>query len=92
MNLSVYDAGTISEGAHLAGLLPYLEQYIGKLERTLDFQTMQRLDHGELSPQDALNAWQEKRAIRKVLSHFKQVIRGASTVAERNIEELNNGS
>lgn len=88
MTLTVLDAGTISEGAHLSGLLPYLEEYIGKLERTLDFQTMQRLDAGELTPDLALIAWQEKRALRKVLSHFKQTIRIGLTVADRNIEEL----
>lgn len=86
--LSVIDAGTIAEGAHLAGLLPYLKEYIGKLERALDKRTIQRLSKAELTPELALIAWQEKNALRSVLTHFTQAVRIGVSVAEENIEEL----
>lgn len=86
--LTVVDAGTIAEGARLSGMLPYLEQYIDKLERTLENKVFARLDKGELTPEEAMFAWQEKLILRRLVRHFTQQTRIGLAVADEHIEEL----
>lgn len=86
--LTAVDAGTIAEAARLSGMLPYLEQYIDKLEHTLETKIYQKLDKGELTPDQALFAWQEKLILRRLIRHFTHQTRIGQTIASEHIEEL----
>ena len=58
----------------LVELMPFLEVEIAGLVKTLENKTFSALNKGELTPQDALNAWAEKNSYIKLLSKFKQRI------------------
>lgn len=67
--------GQIADGARLQGLLPYLEQYINKLQDQLDQRVFALVRQGKLSGEVAQMAWQQKLAYNMILKHFQQQIR-----------------
>ena len=56
----------------LTELMPFLEVEIAGLVKALENKTFSALNKGELTPQDALNAWAEKNSYVKLLTKFKQ--------------------
>ena len=66
----------------LVELMPFLESEIGELIKALENKTFSALNKGELTPQDAINAWAEKNSYVKLLSKFKQRVRIGQSVGE----------
>ena len=65
----------------LVELMPFLEREIGELVKALENKIFSALNKGELTPQDALNAWAEKNSYVKLLSKFKQRVRSGQSIA-----------
>ena len=86
--LKALDAGMVQEAARLLPMLPYLEEYIHKLDKALEQKTFTKLDKGELTPDMALYAWQEKMAYRRLLRHFNQQVRIGQAIAAEHSEEM----
>lgn len=82
--LAQLDASLIAEGARLAGVLPYLEEELDKIERRLDMRIYAQLDKDELSPDQALLAWQEKHILKRIRNSFVTKVKMGTSVAERN--------
>lgn len=77
------DIQKFSEGAKLAGFLPYLESYTDKMEKALRVKVFAALDKKELTPDVALYAWMELQTIYRLKSHFNQHVRIGQAAGER---------
>lgn len=82
------DASTIVEGARLAGILPYLNEALNKLESVVDTKMYTLMNKNELTPEVALYAWQEKHVLHKLRKSFNSKVRLGEAVAERNATDL----
>lgn len=77
------DAALVADQAFIVNALPYLKAEADKQIRELENRTFTALDKGELTPELALYAWMEIRAVRKTLSRFETRARiGASVGAK----------
>jgi hypothetical protein len=90
--LAMEDFGRITEGAKLAGFLPYLEEEIYKMEQLLEDQVFKKLAAKALTPEMALEAWIEKVAYRRLLKRFNQTVRMGTSIAEQHQEDLSGTS
>lgn len=88
---SMEELDQLGSMAELQGFLPYLQDAIDKMERTLENKVFMLLDQGKLTEQLALYAWQEKLILRRIVSRFNTKIRVGSTIAERYSQDLNIG-
>jgi hypothetical protein len=82
------DATALVEGARLAGMLPYLNETLSKMEQALNTRIYTLLNKNELTPEVALYAWQEKHVLNKLRKSFNMKVRLGEAVAERNAPEL----
>lgn len=85
---SMRETDSLGEMARLAGFLPLLERQISKMERTLESKVFMLMDKGSLTPDMALYFWQEKLALRRLLSHFNQTVRIGQTIGENIKDEV----
>src|SRR5690242_8899812 len=72
------DAGDLSDIRNVAviqGFLPYLEAELAKMDKALENRVLTALEHGEFTPQQALEAWYEKATYTKLLRRLTQVVR-----------------
>ena len=91
MILSMEETDALGEVAQLAGFLPYLEQALDKMDAALERKVFRLLDTGELTPQLAVYAWQEKLMLRRLLRTFDQKVKIATAIGERVAPEINIG-
>lgn len=83
----------ISGGRQVAGVLGELEPHLQKMGNTLISATIGRLQRGELSEAQALEAWRELASYRKVLRRLEtQMTMGTEAAQElaRRTEEGKN--
>ena len=68
------------EAARLAGILPEIEGFLGRMQRAVETRTLIALDKGLLTPDQALYAWMEVGTLRKLLGKFKGPALAATTL------------
>ena len=88
MTLSMEETDTLGQVAQLAGFLPYLEEAIDKLDAALEAKVFRLLDTGQLTPQLAMFAWQEKLILRRLVRSFNTKIRVAQSIGEAHSDDL----
>ena len=86
----VEDMAAAKDLSHLIGVLPHLEYEINRMNVALDNRIFTLLEHSELTPELALQAWMEKNANRKLLSRFNQRIQIGQSSGER-VKNILNG-
>lgn len=86
------DAGEIRNVAIIQSFLPYLEAELAKMDRALENRVLTALEHGELTPQQALEAWYEKATYTKLIRRLTQTVRVGQTKGAAFANELENGS
>lgn len=91
MMLTMEETDALGQVAQLAGFLPYLEEAIDTMDAALEARVFGLLDKGELTPQLALFAWQEKKILRLLLRRFNTKVKVATSIGERLAPELNIG-
>lgn len=85
---SAEDLGKLADGAAMSGFLPYLEREVEAMYAALETRVFRALDAGELTPELAFAAWQEKRAYALLLKRFSTRIRVGVAAAERVSEYM----
>lgn len=85
---SMRETDSLGEMARIAGFLPLLEQQISKMDRTLETKVFALMNKGTLTPDMALYFWQEKLALRRLLSHFNQSARIGQAIGENIKDEV----
>ena len=78
------DVGRIGDAARLAGYLPYLEKEVDRLCKSVESRTLSTLSSGALTPEDALYAWHEINAYRKVLKKLGVQVKVGVTLGEKH--------
>lgn len=89
--IGIEESSLIEEGSRLAGFMPYLAERLNKMEDVLEKKIFQLLDKGELTPQLAVYAWQEKRILRNLYSGFNQKVEVSKGLAEQFKNDLSFG-
>lgn len=84
------ELGLIRDAARLSGFLPELKEVIYKMERIAERKVLDALARGELTPEKALLAWQEKAIMRGILAKFDQKVLVGSSLASQHQNTLNN--
>lgn len=83
--MDIQEYGSVVDTVKLVGFLPYLREALDKMEDLLERKTFDALDKGELTPDKALFAWQEKLVLRRVLARFDQKLRVSQAIGERTL-------
>ena len=78
----------VKQGVVLAGFLPYLEAEVAGMVKSLENRVFTGITAGTLTAEQALNAWMERHALRKLLVNFEQKIKASQTVAAVNAKSL----
>lgn len=89
MTVAPEEMAKISEGARLAGFLPYIEQEVAKMERMVENKAYLHIMKGTLTPEMALNYWLEKKAYHSLLTRFEQKVKIGQLAGNRLGVELN---
>ncbi len=60
-------------GAEMSGVMPFIEQEIDSLSRSLDNRMFAAISQGRMTPETALEGWMERAAYAKLLKHFQTI-------------------
>lgn len=88
MTIAAADLGRIAAGAKLAGLLPYLEAEVDRMDRALENRVYDLINKGALTPEAAFMAWLEKKTLRAFVTRLRQKVNMGQSVGERHVEDL----
>jgi len=65
----------ISDAARLEGMMPYLEDEVSRMNDALETRIYAKIDHNELSADEALTAWLEKRTYAKLVRRLRSKVK-----------------
>lgn len=88
MSVSPETLAALSDGARLAGALPYVRAELEALERAVENRVYSALERGELSAEAANAAWIEKASLRRLLKRLEAKVRMGTAAGEAAAEEL----
>lgn len=77
------DLSRIKDAAALQGFLPFLRAEVEQMDAALENRILAQMQHGTLTPEAAVQAWQEKFAYKRLLSRFEGRIRAGQSVGIR---------
>jgi hypothetical protein len=77
------DVARVREGARLANAMPYIGDKLLKMKETAERQALDKLRQDKLTPELALQAWQEIAAITKLLRQLKSEVSIAEDAGQR---------
>lgn len=66
--------GRKTDASAVEGFLPYLQNEIALMERAVENRMFSALKAGTLTPEGALQGWQEKKALRDLLRRFEGIV------------------
>lgn len=85
----------VRDGARISGMLPYLEDYVERQIHIVEMRVFDQSDKGTLTPDGAVSAWMEVKALRRMVRSMKQKGRVGVSIGERvmpkTLEETSNG-
>lgn len=89
--LTHYELETIKEGVMLGEKLPYLEEYIAKMLRSIEIRAYTAVNSDRLSPEMAQTLWFEHKAAYDLLRKMRQEASMAQSQAKITTQKLNIG-
>lgn len=75
--------------AALAQFRPYLEDYVSKMETSLEVKVFKALEDKTLTPELALYAWMEKLSYRRLLRKYNSDVNIGQSAAKRAAKAMN---
>ena len=82
------DWAAVVDGAHLSSAMPYIEVEFEQLEKALITKVLQQVSKQELSPENALQAWLELAATRRVIKRLTTAVKIGTSIGEKISGEL----
>lgn len=81
----------IRNGARVANMLPYVEDEIERMQKTLKTKTFELVRKGELTPERAVHAWMELYSYDRLLRTFRTKVKMGESAGEKTATELKIG-
>lgn len=79
----------VSDVAKISNFLPYIEEEINRMKRTVEVKVMEKIRKGELTPEYSQNAWFELASYNRLLKSLETRVRTGTSVGEKYTVELN---
>ena len=77
------EAEKVTQATRLYGMQPYVQDYVNRKIHIIEMRVFLLSDKGDLTPEAALAAWMEVKALRRFLNTVQQDINAGTTAAER---------
>lgn len=78
----------VRDGARIANSMPFITAELEHMDRMLEARVFQALDDGTLTPDGALEAWQTKRAHKRLLKNLQTKVQLGIAAAASVVESV----
>jgi hypothetical protein len=75
------EAEHLGEYGRLSGMVPYLQAEVDRMDAQLETRVFKALEAGKLTPEEALSAWMEKRALKRLLQKIEHKVKLGTSAA-----------